>query len=386
MRFKFLLPLLFLGVLINSCSEDEAGVISDFKFFNPDKGLKLVWAEKSESVGLQSYNVGHLSLSADGYINTLYTFAGFAGTTGTQTQYKLVRKKINLQTGVAEDGNIPNISISAASFEEEDGNFTLINNTNYLAYYNNLSLLGEAPWLPVAGVDIAYPIKVYENTQILNSYYLSFNNNIYASYMKNGTYVTENKVIAAPNYCHALDQTLDGTALLFIAGYNSLKVYDFGTNTLLASIPINIYNGYSAFAPQYTIMKTRRSLDGTKIIGMIQENFHAPVHTGFIYDIASKSLSIKFDAIARVGGYHTITVDFDESANIYYPTVINTYQIRKISPVGDKVFLDDFITDAYIKKIRCAGSKLLVALSEDGNGFYSDDRGKGKLIIATADL
>jgi hypothetical protein len=388
MHIKFLFPLMSVLLLLNACSKEEEKVVSDFKFFVPNKGVKIVWAEKSSTVGLETYNVGHLALSADGHINTLYTFTGFAGTTGTQTQSNIVRKKINVKTGVAEDGTIPNIKITSASFVEEDGNFTLINNTNYLAYYDNFKLFGEAPWLPVWGVDIAYPIKVYENGQVLNSYYFKFDNSIYASYITNGVYATEHKVIKGPNYCHALDQTLEGTALVFTAGYNSLSVHDFGTNTLLASSPINLYNAYSSFAPQYTIMKTRRSLDGTKIIGMIQENFHAPVHTGFVYDIASKSLDIKFDAVARLGGYHTSAVDFDESANIYYPAILNDYdyQIRKIAPAGDKVFLEGFINIGHIKKIRCAGSKLILALSEDGNGFYADDRGKGKLIIAIADL
>jgi hypothetical protein len=386
MHFKSLASLLLVFIMISSCKKEEPIVPSGFEFFVPNKGMKMIWSEKSSTVGLESYNVGHFSLSSDGHINTLYTFVNFAGTSGNLTQSNLARKKINLQTGVATDGIKPPTATYAPSFEEEDGNFTLINNTNYLAYYDTYTLKGDAPWLPIQNVDIAYPIKVYENAQILSSYYLSFNNTINASYMNNGTFITEAKVFNGPNYCHSLDQTAAGTVLLFMAGYNSLQVYDFSTNTLLASVPVNIYNAYSSFAPQYTIMKTRRSLDGTKIIGMIQEKFQAPVHTGFIYDIASNSFDIKFDAIARVGGYHTSAVDFDENANIYYPAVINNYQIRKISPSGDNIFLQDFITVGYIKKLRCAGTKLITALSEDGNGFYSDDRGKAKLVIATTDL
>lgn len=357
-----------------------------FEFFIPNKGLEKIWSEKSNNAGLISYNVGHLSLSSDGHINTLYDFAAFAGTTGIQTEHSVERKKINMQTGVAVDGNIPNITFSSASFIEEDGNFILIPNTNYLAYLQGTVFSGEAPWLPVSNVGDYYPSKIYENSQIAYSYYTDFNNKINANYYSNGTSIIDSKVISGPNFCHSADLTIDGVPLIFKAGYSSLQVHDFSTNTLLASAPINIYNAYSSFEPQYTIMKTRRSLDGTKIIGMIQENFHQPVFTSFVYNIANKTLEIKFDAISRVGGYHTSALDFDDEGNIYYPTVIDNYQIRKISSTGDNIFLQDFLIDAHIKKIRCAGNKLIVALSQDGNGFFTDDRGKGKLIIATANL
>lgn len=377
MKPKSLFVFIVFLITINSCNKDSTiKDIEGYEFFTPGKGLKSVWNGQSPINGFQAFNVGHLSLSADGYINVLYTLGNDLG-----------RKKINVQSGTAEDGAIPNTTISPASFVEEDGNFTLIPNTNFLAYIGLSSLYGEAPWMPINNAEIYLPPKIYENSQFVSSYYLDFNDNIYASYYSNGTSLEDNKIISGPNFCHSADLTTGGTPLIFTAGYNSLQVHDFSTNTLLASIPINIYSAYSSFAPQYTIMKTRRSLDGTKIIGMIQENFHNPVFTAFIYDIANKSLEIKFDAISRVGSYLTSALDFDEEGNIYYPTASDiNYEIRKISPTGDNVFLEGFLKTGYIKKLRCAGSKLIVALSLDGNNLYSDDRGKAKLVIATGDI
>jgi hypothetical protein len=389
---KCLLKLFVIGFLgLNfSCSKDEAeqNIVTknESDVFVEGKGLRKIWEMKSETKSLGGFYNGHLVYSADGFVNMLFTY-GLAGVNGSPSTYTLYRKKINVINGEAVDLPLPKSGLVASSFVEEDGNVMLIPHTNLFAYRYNSSIIGgEASWLPIAGFETVP--KIYENQQIVSSYYLPFNNTINATIYTKTYSISQAKVINAPNFCSTIDISTDGVPLIFTAGKSSLQVHNFITNTQLASIPINLFDAYTTFAPQDTKIKTKRSIDGKRIIGLIYEsNQKAPkTYTSFIYDIAANTFTLKVNKRQRQSGYLAEAEDFDENGNIFYPTTQGAdYQIKRITPTGEEVFKTGFLTTGYILQLKAIGSKVFVVLSSPGNITYSDDRGKGKIILTVAE-
>ncbi len=392
MKYILKASILFVLCINFSCgkaeiSPEEKKPITESDVFVAGKGLRKIWEMKSETKGLGGFINGHLSYSADGFVNMLFTY-GTAGVNGSPTSEKLYRKKINGATGIASDMPFPNSGVTASSFQEDNGNVFLIPNTNLFAYIYNSSIIGgEASWLPISGFGDV-PSKIYENKQIVSSYYTSYDNKVNAIVYNNGTYVSQAKVINAPNYCSTIDITMDGIPLVFTAGKSSLQVHNFTTNAQLASIPINLFDAYTTFAPQDTKIKTKRSLDGKKIIGLIYEsNQRAPkTYTSFIYDIATTSFTLKVNKRQRQSPYLSEVEDFDENGNIFYPTTQGMdYQIKRITPTGEEVFLTGFLTTGYILQLKAIGSKVFVVLGSPGNSTDPDDRAKGKIILTVAE-
>jgi len=350
-------------------------------FFIEGKGLKKIWGMKSERRGLGSFHNGHLTYSPDGFVHMLFAY-GLGSVNGAAGETFLYRKKISLNSGVATDGTFPSSAMTFSSFTEENGSCFLIPYTDKFAYRSSDIIFGEPTWLPKSGFSYYVP-KIYENQQIAMSYFLDFNQKTYASYFTNGIHTASEKIIMAPNFCSSLELSTAGLPLLFTAGNPTLQVHDFANDTQLSSMSINLFQNYTSFPPQEAKLRTKRSADGTKIIGLIIDNDHRILsYTTFIYDIAAHTFTKKIDDYILKNTSLIVNVDMDEQGNIFYPTTQGaSYQIKKVTPAGETVVSSDFMTTGYIINVKCIDGKVFVVLSENGNSTYSDDRGKGTILL-----
>ncbi|MCU0321508.1 MAG: hypothetical protein MUE72_03780, partial [Chitinophagaceae bacterium] len=157
----------------------------------------------------------------------------------------------------------------------------------------------------------------------------------------------------------------------------------------------------SIFIPTANII-TKRSQDGTKIIGLVNHigNYVSnttgigSAYTTFIYDIASNTITLKVqNALIDQKEYTANCLDFDTEGNIYY---INTPfgkngQINKLTPTGSTVYRSDFYTsDSRIICMKSVMDKLFVVIAKGNQNprTIADDPNdikRGGILIAVCE-
>jgi hypothetical protein len=371
-------------------------------FFIEGKGLRKVWGMKSANGGLGQFSLSQITYSPDGFIHTMFTY-GLAGINGSSANYNAYRKKINITTG----DTITTAGIPASIPREWLGTlqsgcleYGLIPYTDILARYNGSSIVGDPNWqsMPFAsGFE-----KIYSTKQVACFSYSSVVNPVlWLGYNSVGNITPfSSKTLPLDAVCSSVELTLDGSAIGFnVLKSDSLQIYNYSTNTVIASIHLPLFTQYfpsnypANYMPTARII-TKRSQDGSKIIGTAYHTGNYFTQGGgrmlstFVYDIATKTVALKVqNAYLNTGFYLTDTEDVDDDGNFYYKANDNTISIRKITPAnGDQLYKVGFLqNNASIINVKCVMNKLIVACATIGNNTYSDDRGKGTLVIAVVE-
>ncbi len=380
-------------------------------FFIEGKGMRKVWGMQSDRVGLGAFNINKLTTTADGFIHTAFTYAN-ANANGAPASYAAYRKKINITTGdtVATSG-IPTFVnktyIGQSGFG--CGQFDLIPYTDKLVFSDLQFIYGDTyndpNWARMLFGDGNGFEKIYATRQALcQGLYENAGQNLGVSYFSNDVkYAYVAKKINNQAVSASVEMPINGGPLAFIAlKTDSLLVMDFNANTVLAKIPMTLFTPYIPSNYPYdhkpnSRMITKRSFDGTKIIGTV---FHTanyfPLGNGrmfstFVYEIATKTLALKVqNSFLNTGFYVTETEDVDDNGNYYYlasvanPTVDTKITINKITPTsGNTPYKTGFLNNSStLLCLRLVSNKLIIACGVSGNGTFSDNRGKGSLVIA----
>jgi hypothetical protein len=372
-------------------------------FFIEGKGMRKIWGMKSESKGLGGFNLSELTYSPEGYIHTFFSY-GVSGVNGAPADYKVYRKKINITTG----DTVATAGIPSSVPKEWMGTlqlgcleYRLVPYTDKFVYLKNGNIVGDPNWQSVpfaSGFE-----KVYDTKQLacFSSYSYIINPKLIVQYYSGGiAFPMEDKPLPVEALCASVELTKNGDPLVFTAlKSDSLQVYNYTTNTLLASIPMPLFLQYLPsnypwnYKPDATII-TKRSQDGTKIICYISHNANyftlgqGRIFSTFVYDIASKTITPKLQNVhLGPGSYVSNAQDTDDDGNLYYCIIENKVSIKKITPTGgDVIFRTDFMQHwGSIINLKCVMNKVIVACGTVGSSMYSDDRAKGTLVIAVAE-
>jgi len=366
-------------------------------FFIEGKGMRVVWGMVSETIGLGAFGLTQLTASPDGFMHTVFTY-GLAGVNGSPATYKAYRKKINITTGDTLATNGINSFINTTYIGQQQSGcleYGLVPYTDKFVYSSGSFIKGDPNWQDIyfaSGFAKIYDTKqaVCESFSSVIAPYLSaqyFSNGV--NYPSTGSYINTQALSAS------VELPISGNPLAFIATKtDSLIVMDFTTNTMLAGIAMPLFQQYIPTNYPYnhrpdSRIITRRSVDGTKIIGMVWHTAnYFPQGSGrmfstFVYDIASQTVIPKIqNSFLNTGFYLTNTEDFDDDGNFFYLT--SSVAINKITPIGgDNAYKSEFLKNSgKVITIRVVSNKLIVACAVDGIDGYSDDRGKGMLVIA----
>ncbi len=388
-------------------------------FFIEGKGVRKIWGSKTSRDGSGAFYLAHLTYTPDDILHTIFEYAG--NTPGGPVYRTFYRKKININTGdtIATKG-IPLTNISS-TIAEDNGTRVLVPYTDILTWIEGTtamqSINGEYSWLPISGFQGGNfggysnfcKAKVYSTQQIaatgLQIHRINNLPYIWGRIYSNGNFISGQKVLGKETICASIELSPAGVPLTFVVQKtDSLQVFNFATNTLIASIKTPLFKQYipsnypSTYIPTANII-TKRSHDGTKIIGLINHvgNYIAnttgvgSAYSTFIFDIASNTFTLKVqNAFIDQNEYTANCLDFDTDGNIYY---INTPfnkngQINKISPSGITVYRSDFYTNS--SKIICMKSvldKLFVVLNKSNQNPKSvdDDPKRGAILITVCE-
>jgi hypothetical protein len=378
-----------MGCKKESSNNSSTNKVGDDLIIN-GKGVRKIWGMQSKRAGFGQFVNAHLTQAADGLVHAVF-FYGYGIINGS-TDVELYRKKINFNTGdTIATGGLFNVFTSATY--QEDGNCLLVPYTDLFVYGDNLArLYGEPAWLPTNSFDGSVR-KIYSDEKIVSFSKNNNNNEIIASTYANGQYSDGSKLINADAFSFSMEMTTSGIPLIFTAGNPNLEVYNYATNVLLGSTPVNLYQkAYASGKPQDALMKTKRSMDGKKIIGVMYSRSNEipgiTQYSTFIYDIALNTFAIKIDNArlekTNLNGF-AVKYEVDEEGNLYYMDDNNTTEINKVTPSGETVYRTGFIKDSGINNIKCVGNKLFIVVTQVGNNTYSDERGKGTVVVAVAE-
>lgn len=386
----------------NNISTSTTTIGSDF--FIEGNGMRKVWGMQSERVGLGGFGINKITITSDGFIHTAFTYAN-AGINGSPAEYVAYRKKINIATG----DTIATIGIPAQVNKTYIGQqqfgclvFDLVPYTDKIVYLNGQLVNGDPNWQPMLFSDGF--AKIYETRQAAC---FSYSNVVApalsASYFSNGIKSSiPARYINPATVSASVEMSTNGDPLAFLAlKTDSLLVMDFKTNTILARISMDLFSQYIPSNYPYNHMPdsrlyTKRSADGTKIIGTV---FHAanyfPQGSGrmfstFVYDIATKILTLKVqNSFLNTGFYLTETEDVDDNGNYFYkvqeanPTIDTKITINKVTPTESTIYKTGFLNNSSsLLCLRMVSNKLIIACGTNGNPYYSDDKGKGSMVIA----
>lgn len=398
--------ILFTLVLLFSCKKEKTKtptttIGSDF--FIEGKGMRKIWGIQSERVGLGGFGINKITTTSDGYIHTVFTY-GNANPNGAPTSYVAYRRKINIATGdtVATNGIPKQIDITYLG-QQQSGclTFEIVPYTDKIVYYSGSQVYGNPNWQPMA-FDEGFA-KIYETSQAIC---YGFSNvaapALYANFFSDGIKSMFEGYVNPAAVSASIELSENGDLLAFIAlKTDSLLVMDYKANTILASVPMNLFSQYVPanfpwnYMPDSRLI-TKRSEDGTKIIGTV---FHSanyfPQGSGrmfstFVYDIASKSISMKVqNSYLNTGFYLTETEDVDDNGNYFYkaqdanPNADTKITINKVTPTGSSIYKTGFLNNASsLLCLRVVSNKLIVACGISGNSYYTNERGKGSMVIA----
>jgi hypothetical protein len=401
----------------NTVSGETATVANDI--FVEGKGVRKIWAAKAERDGLGNFRLAHLTFAPNNVLHTIFEYGG--NLNNGKVNYTFYRKKINIITGdtIATTG-IPNTNIYN-SIAEDNGNRVLIPFTDKLTYIGgnaaNQTIEGEASWLPVGGFQGGNfkgysnfcKAKVYENQQIAaTGVYIHRAQDvpyIWGRIFTGGKFTSAEKSFGDNALAASIELSTTGTALTFVAQKtDKLEVYDFVTEKLLVSLELPLFkqyipSNYPASHIPTAQMITKRSQDGTKIIGLVRHigvpkaNTTQGVYMAcstFVYTIASNTLEIKVKNAIIERQYDTADcTDFDTQGNLYYLETPYGKQahIQKITPSGSAVYRADFYKNSGIICVKSVMDKLFVVLQKGNQIPRSDpnDPKRGSILIAVCE-
>ena len=402
------LSIIFFLLSLGACKKENNNPTTTLgsDFFVEGKGLRKVWGMLSPTVGIGGFGLTQFTYTPDGFIHTVFT-SGKPGINGAPAEYVGHRKKINLSSGdtLATTG-IPSFISREYLGASQSGclGYGLVPYTDKFVYQKGAAIEGDPNWqsLPFASTFA----KIYDTRQaVCYSTYVSIDPYINVAYFTNNTTSPNTpKAIGKQTLCASVELTPNGDPLAFVAQKtDSLQVYNFKTNTLLASISLPLFLQYipanypSNHRPTANLI-TKRSQDGTKVIGIVYhaanylKNGNARVLSTFVYDIATNTFKIKVqNAFIETGFYVTTTEDFDDKSNFYYMPPLATggkLTINKITPTGgDVAYKTDFIKNGggTVIAVKSAMNKVFVVCSTVDNNTYTNDRGKGTILIMVAE-
>jgi hypothetical protein len=362
------------------------------EFFVEEKGMRKIWGMESSNSGLGAFAFTHLTVSPAGKIHAVFAYTRLGVNGGLNDDWRY-RKLIDINTGDTTPIAAPP-ALDITAYQENNGSILLIPYTQQLVYSsaNQTDLIGEPSWAPILNVG-PYNRKIYQNNQTLsdNAYYNVFSDSIeiYGT-VKTATiniakvFVPTERMIAG-----ALDITEAGQTLAFSATSSNLKVYDYSSGNEIASVPASFFNASYNYkkSNNSVIMRTKRSQDNTKIIGLIYDQNYSTVST-FVYTIATKTFTIKISNATEPHDRFTnyATTSFDDDGNIFYVNQSGYNEIRKLSASGDAIYKSGFLKgNGQIFCVKNIGGKIFAAVGINGNNQYSDTRSTGKLLIAVAE-
>ena len=403
LRALLLLSTVFGAACGTDSSAPTTGGTGTGEFFVSGKGLRKIWGTESVGSGLGGYQLNDLSLTADGYLHTIFSY-GVGGVNGSLATYTSYRQKISVATGdtVATPG-IPAAlrSVVLGTLTIGCQSFLLVPYTDVLAYVSGGVIAGTPNWqsvpLPASGGLSA----VYANRDAVcfSTYPSSGPMRIIASVSVGGTAPPAgDKLIGDNSVAAAVELSSAGVPLTFVIGRNdSLSVYNYTSGARLASIRVPMISQYipAGVLPNYrpdVYIATKRNRAGTKIIGLINNGtVRARVASTFIYDVAANSLTVKVLAapLENVTLFLGPNVTFDDEGNVYYFTGGSQTQINRITPTGgDVVYRTGFIGGSragQLLALKHIDDRLFAVIGSPGSSGFSDSRGKGKLLIAVAE-
>ena len=372
-------------------------------FFVSGKGLRKLWSTESARAGLGGFQLNDLSLTADGYLHTIFSY-GVLGVNGAPAQYVNYRKKISVTSGdtVATSGIPAKLrSVVLGTLTVGCASFSLVPYTDVLAYVGNRVLAGTPNWQPVPLPPNDAFSTVYANRDAacFSTYPSIGPMRIIAGFSVGGTaQPAGDKLIGDYTVGAAVELSPSGVPLTFVIGRNdTLSVYNYTSGVRLTSVRVPMISQYipAGVLPNYrpdVYIATKRNRAGTKIIGLINNGtVRAHVCSTFIYDIASNTLTVKVLAapLENVNLFLGPNVTFDDEGNVYYFTGSSQTQINRITPTGgDAVYRTGFIGGfraGQLLAIKHIDDRLFAVINSPGNNIYSDSRGRGKLLITVAE-
>jgi hypothetical protein len=400
----------------SNVSSETATVATDI--FIEGKGVRKIWATKTTRDGLGNFRLAHLTVTPNNLLHTIFEYGGSNGGLAYNTFY---RKKINIITGdtIATKG-IP-ATDQYYSIAEDNGTRVLMPYTDILTYIGgnatNQTIEGEASWLPVGGFQGGNfkgysnfcKAKVYENQQIAATgvYILRPQDvpYIWGRIFTGGKFISAQKTFGDNALAASIELSTSGTALTFVAQKtDKLEVYDFVTEKVLVSVDLPLFKQYiPSNYPAYHIptaqMITKRSQDGTKIIGLVRHigvpkaNATQGIFmacTTFVYTIATNTLEIKVKNEIIQQQYDTADcTDFDTQGNLYYLETPYGKQahIQKVTPSGSAVYRSDFYKNSGIICVKSVMDKLFVVLQKGNQNPRTDpnDPKRGSILIAVCE-
>ncbi len=406
----FNILLLFTLVFSFSCKKEKTKTSTNTigsDFFIDGKGMRKIWGIQSERSGLGAFGINKMTITPDWHVHTVFTYAN-SNPNGAPADYVAYRRKINIATGdtVATNGIPKQVDITYIG-QQQSGclTFEIVPYTDKLVYYSGSQVYGNPNWQPMM-FNQGFA-KIYDSRQaacfsyfnvVAPAFSASFYSNAIASSVSS-RYINPAAVSASAEI------TPSGDLISFIAlKTDSLLVMDFKSNTILASVPMTLFSQYIPANYPWNYMPdsrliTKRSEDGAKIVGTV---FHTanyfPQGSGrmfstFVYDIASKMLSLKVEnSYLNTGFYLTTTEDVDDNGNYFYkaevanPTKDTKVTINKITPAGISIYKTGFLNNSSsLLCLRMVSNKLIIACGTSGNSYYTDARGKGTMVIAIED-
>lgn len=369
--------------ILPGCKKDENKNTTSTaanEFFVTGKGLKKIHEVNHKSQGFQSgFKTANMMLSTGGTMD--WVFAWYSAI-GTSTSYEVYRRRINVATGdtLANPG-VPGNLPKEWAVSPDYYHYALWSNDLYWPTSNSVE--GEPAGLPFPA---AVQWKVYNNGQVFSynatSGYGGVGKPISIAYRRNGAVVDTNYQIRhdiGPSMirCMDMDMNMAGEVLMFFVTGDSIQVRRFRDYSLVAGIPCSaLSRSYTSTITPLCNMETRRSADGTKIMGWVKDvNLGLRYNTTFVFNLTTNSIqqkliAAKTDEGASVNNFAVA----DDDGNVYFreeKTIASEYsgRIMKQTPAGTSVFAEDFIkgTAANIQYMKAIGSKLYVVLMQGEN-------------------
>lgn len=406
-KITFRALLIMSAVFAAACGKDgnppTGGTAIADDFFVSGKGLRKIWGMESVGSGLGGFLVNDLSLTADGYLHTIFSY-GVGGVNGSPAQYANYRIKISVPNGdTAATPGIPSAlrSVVLGTITVGCQSFSLVPYTDVLAYAGGNVIAGTPNWQsvpmpPTGGFSAVYASR---DAACFSTYPSSGPMRIIASYSVGGiASPAGEKLIGDNSVAASLELTPAGVPLTFVIGRNdSLSVYNYSTGARLSSVRVPMISQYipAGVVPGYrpdVYIVTKRNRAGTKIIGLINNGtVRAHVCSTFIYDIALNTLTVRVLAapLENVNLFLGPNVTFDDEGNVYYFTGGSQTQINRITPTGgDVVYRSGFIGGAragQLLALKHIDDKLFAVIGSPGSSGFSDSRGKGRLLFTVAE-
>jgi hypothetical protein len=410
------------------CGPSEVGLYPDIgsKAFIEGQGLRKIWGVEGEAVDRRlaiSYGIAKLGAQpSGGDIDVLLAFGSVDGILGTDNS--LSRHNIVTETGEATVKPIgaPDVDPSPRVFVLGEGTEYIPGSTNLTWKSSSGETQGEASWLPTPSSPFVKqgPSRVYDNQQDFQAgpgfvvtrlidnthgrWERSLSGHLVASGVEREVYYRFPDVFFdATNFFPpaeirkaAMDVTPDGEILYFSFTAEAIQVHSIvggsanpaafvnGTLQLKASLPSTALAA-KKYPDIFLTFTTARSLDGSKIIGWLLEDEIIRFNTTFVYDIATRQITIKLDRVMTAGRPSAI----DEDGNLYLPSAdpeTGRFQITKVTASGTSVLRKNFVNEQHATgaDIVIRGNRIFVIIG--GKEIDSANAGIGRPYVLLTEV